>query len=78
MKNEQVYESLKKYAAMLAADGYIECGYIADKADDGLYITTPTRISRTSARNRSRLSRISPWKSWKAISAPRRCCSYAR
>ena len=41
MKNEQVYESLKKYAAMLAADGYIECGYIADKADDGLYITTP-------------------------------------
>ena len=41
MKNEQVYESLKKYAAMLAADGYIECGYIAAKADNGLYITTP-------------------------------------
>ena len=41
MKNEQVYESLKKYAAMLAADGYIECGYIAAKADGGLYITTP-------------------------------------
>ena len=41
MKNEQVYESMKKYAAMLAADGYLECGYIAVKADDGLYITTP-------------------------------------
>ena len=41
MKNEQVYENLKKYSAMLFAEGYIECGYIAAKADDGLYITTP-------------------------------------
>ena len=41
MMNEQVYENMKKYAAMLAGDGYIECGYIAVKADDGIYITTP-------------------------------------
>ena len=41
MMNEQVYENMKKYAAMLAGDGYVECGYIAVKADDGLYITAP-------------------------------------
>ena len=41
MKNEMVYENLKKYAAMLSEAGYIELGYIAVKADDGLYITTP-------------------------------------
>lgn len=41
MKNEQVYESLKKYSAMLFADGYIDSGYIAVKADEGLYVTTP-------------------------------------
>lgn len=40
MKNEQVYENLKKYSEMLFSDGYIECGYIAAKADGGIYITT--------------------------------------
>ena len=41
MKNEHIYASMKKYAAELFADGYIESGYIAAKADEGMYITTP-------------------------------------
>ena len=41
MKNQQVYENIKKYAAELAAQGYLRSGFVGVSADDGLYITTP-------------------------------------
>ena len=41
MKNQQIYENIKKYAAELSEAGYIDSGYIAVSADEGLYITTP-------------------------------------
>lgn len=41
MKNQQIYENIKKYAAELSEAGYIDSGYIGVSADEGLYITTP-------------------------------------
>lgn len=41
MKNQQIYENIKKYAAELSAAGYLRSGYVGASADDGLYITTP-------------------------------------
>ena len=36
MKNQQIYENIKKYAAELSEAGYIDSGYIGVSADEGL------------------------------------------
>ena len=41
MKNQQVYENIRKYAAELYANGYLRSGFVGVSADEGLYITTP-------------------------------------
>ncbi len=39
--NAVIVESIAKYAAMLHERGYIECGYVAVKEGEGMYITKP-------------------------------------
>ncbi len=41
MKNQQVYENIRKYAAELYANGYLRSGFVGVSADEGLNITTP-------------------------------------
>lgn len=37
--NEQIVANISKYAGMLSREGFTECGYIAVKAEEGIYIT---------------------------------------
>lgn len=37
--NEQIVANISKYAGMFSREGFTECGYIAVKADEGMYIT---------------------------------------
>lgn len=37
--NQQIVSNISKYAGMLSKEGFTECGYIAVKADGGMYIT---------------------------------------
>ncbi len=37
--NQQIISNISKYAGMLSKEGFTECGYIAVKADGGMYIT---------------------------------------
>lgn len=37
--NQQIVSNISKYAGMLSKEGFTECGYLAVKADGGMYIT---------------------------------------
>lgn len=37
--NQQILTNISKYAGMLSKEGFTECGYLAVKADGGMYIT---------------------------------------
>ncbi len=37
--NQQIVSNISKYAGMLSKEGFTECGYLAVKADGGMYVT---------------------------------------
>ena len=42
--NQQIVSNISKYAGMLSKEGFTECGYLAVKADGGMYITNAYSI----------------------------------